>query len=44
MVRATWDELTAGLDDPDLALLTEFRAICRGLPDTEERVSRTEVV
>jgi len=43
MVRATWDELTAGLADPDLALLTEFRDICRGLPDTEERVSRTEV-
>jgi hypothetical protein len=43
VVRATWDELTDGLDDPDLALLTEFREICRRLPDTEERVSRTEV-
>ena len=43
MVRATWDELTAGLDDPDLALLTAFRDLCRDLPDTEERVSRTEV-
>ena len=43
MVRATWDELTAGLDERDLSLLGTFRGICARLPDTEERVSRTEV-
>jgi hypothetical protein len=35
MVRATWDELTVGLDEPDLALLAAFRDMCSGLPDTQ---------
>ncbi len=43
MVRATWDELTDGLDDADLALLVAFRRACVELPGTEERVHRTEV-
>lgn len=41
-MRATWEELTAGLDQPDLELLEMFRETCLALPDTEERVHRTE--
>jgi hypothetical protein len=43
MVLSTWAELTAGLDDRDLALLSAFRQTCLPLPGTEERVHRTEV-
>ena len=42
MVRASWDELTADLDEHDQGLLAAFRATCLALPETEERVSRTE--
>jgi hypothetical protein len=43
MVLATWEELTAALDEDDLGLLERFREICLALPGTEERVHRTEV-
>jgi hypothetical protein len=43
MVRATWDQLTAGLSPADLELYAAFRDKCRALPDTKERVHRTEV-
>ena len=43
MVRASWAELTSDLDEHDEGLLAAFRAMCLALPETEERVSRTEV-
>ncbi len=43
MVRATWGELTAGLDESDLALLSAYRERVGALPDVEERVHRTEI-
>jgi hypothetical protein len=43
MVRATWEELTAGLSNADTDLLSAFRSAVRMLPDVEERISRTEI-
>ena len=43
MVRSTWEELTAPLSPEDLELLEAYRAFCIALPDTEERVHKTEV-
>jgi|SRR5215210_8834377 len=42
-MRSTWEELTEGLSDGDLALLTVYRDFCRGLPEVEEQVHRTQV-
>ena len=43
MVRSTWAELTADLNESDLTLFGAYRAMCRALPGVEERVHRTEV-
>jgi hypothetical protein len=43
MATSTWEELTADLDDDDLALLTAYREAVRGMPGVTEKVSRTEV-
>lgn len=43
MVRATWEELTARLDDHGLKLLSAYRDLVLELPDVDERVHRTEV-
>jgi hypothetical protein len=43
MVTATWEELTRGLDDEDLAKLTAFRDACRAIPGAVERIHRTEI-
>ena len=43
MVRSTWQELTADLSPEDLELFEAYRAFCLALPDTEERVHKTEV-
>lgn len=40
---STWSELTAGLDDHDLGLLTLYREVARALPDTEEQVHTSQV-
>lgn len=43
MATAHWHELTSGLDDGDLALLTMFRDFCRSLPEVNERIHTSEV-
>ena len=43
MAASTWEELTADLDEDDLALLTAYRDAVLALPDVIERVSKTEV-
>lgn len=43
MVASTWEQLTAGLDDDDLAKLTAFRDFCRGLDGVEERVTSSQI-
>ena len=43
MAASTWEELTADLDDDDLALFDAYRSAVRSLPGVTERVSRTEV-
>jgi Domain of unknown function (DUF5655) len=43
MAASTWEELTAELDDEDLALLTAFGTAVRAMPEVTEKVSRTEV-
>lgn len=43
MVRSTWAELTAGLNEADLALFETYRRRCAALPDVEERVHHTEL-
>jgi len=43
VVRATWEQFTHGFTAHDLALVAAFRDACRALPETEMRVSRTEV-
>jgi hypothetical protein len=43
VAASTWEELTAELDDADLALLTAYRDGVRALPGVTERVSKTEV-
>ena len=43
MGASTWQKLTAGLDEEDLAKLTAFRDYCRGLGDVEERVHSAEI-
>ncbi|CAN5706401.1 hypothetical protein BH18ACT7_BH18ACT7_00540 [soil metagenome] len=42
-MESTWEALTGGLSDDDLALLTVYRDFGRSLPDTEERVHTTQV-
>lgn len=42
-MRSTWEQLTDGLSDEDLALLTLYRDVCRGLPDAEEDVHTAQV-
>jgi hypothetical protein len=43
MVAATWEQLTQGLADDDIAKLAAFREVCRGIPGAEERIHRTEI-
>jgi hypothetical protein len=43
MAASTWEELTAELDDEDVALLTAYRTAVRAMPEVTEKVSRTEV-
>jgi len=43
VVASTWEKLTAGLDDADLAKLTAFRDACRALGDVDERVHSSEI-
>ncbi len=43
MAESTWPELTAGLDERDLELISAYRAMAAPLPDTTERISRTEI-
>lgn len=43
MAAGTWRQLTAGLDDEDLAKLTAFRDHCRSLPDVEERIHSADI-
>lgn len=43
MADSTWEKLSAGLDDADLAKLTAFRDFCRSLPDVEERIHTSEI-
>lgn len=43
MVASTWADLTKDLDAEDLAKLQAFRDHCRGLPDTEERISTSQI-
>lgn len=43
MVRASWEEFTAGMRPGELELVESFRAMITALDDVEERVSRTEV-
>ncbi len=43
VVESTWDELTAGLSDDDIALFTLYRTFCRGLPDAVEQVHTSQV-
>lgn len=44
MADGTWKDLTAGLDDDDLAKLTAFRDYCRSLgDDVDERVHSADV-
>ena len=43
MTRATWEELTEGLDHDDLAKLEAFRDRGLALDDVEMRVNRTDV-
>jgi Domain of unknown function (DUF5655) len=43
MAASTWEELTADLEEDDLALLTAYRDAVLALPDVTERVSKTEV-
>jgi hypothetical protein len=43
MATSTWDELTRGLDEHDLAKVTAFRDFCRGLPNVEERIHTSQV-
>ena len=43
MVRASWEEFTAGMRPGELELVESFRAMITALDDVEERVSRTEL-
>jgi hypothetical protein len=43
MAASTWDELTADLDNDDLALLTAYRDAVSALSGVTEKVSKTEV-
>lgn len=43
MAASTWEQLTADLDDEDLAKLAAFRDFCRTIPDVEERVTSSQV-
>ena len=43
MAASTWNELTAELDDDDLALFTAYRTAVHVMPEVTEKVSRTEV-
>ncbi|MDJ0314826.1 hypothetical protein [Arthrobacter sp. H35-D1] len=43
MATSSWSQLTADLDQEDLAKLTAFRDYCRSLPDVEERVHSAEI-
>lgn len=43
MAAGTWQELTDGLDEDDLAKLTAFREFCRALPDMEERIHSADI-
>ena len=43
MAAGTWEALTAGLNEEDLAKLTSFRDFCRSLPDVEERVHSADI-
>lgn len=43
MVRASWEEFTADLDEHDLAMIHAFRERALSLPEVEERIHRTEV-
>src|SRR5689334_10265792 len=43
MAAGTWQELTDGLDEDDLAKLTAFREFCRTLPDVEERIHSADI-
>jgi len=43
VVRATWEEFTAGMRPGELELVESFRALVMALDAVEERVSRTEV-
>ena len=40
---STWEQLTDGLSDDDLALFTLYRDFARRLPDAEEQVHTTQV-
>lgn len=43
MVASSWADLTKNLDAEDLAKLRAFRDYGRGLPDTEERISTSQI-
>jgi hypothetical protein len=43
MASGTWEGLTDGLDEDDLAKLTAFRDFCRTLPGVEERIHATDI-
>ncbi len=43
MAASTWEQLTASLDEEDLAKLSAFREFCRGIPDVEERISTSQI-
>lgn len=43
MAAGTWEALTEGLDEEDLAKLTSFRDFCRSLPAVEERVHSADI-
>jgi hypothetical protein len=43
VARASWEQLTAGLDESDLELLTIYRDHCRSLPGAEEDVQSSQI-
>jgi hypothetical protein len=43
VAAGTWEALTKGLDEEDLAKLTSFRDFCSSLPDVQERVHSADV-
>ena len=42
-MRSTWEQLTQGLSEGDLGLLTVYRGFCRTLPGAEEEVHTAQV-